>query len=194
MGIFNETFQINNNGEIVHNQWIEWNHFLIPNKPKILRKVMRKIMAFLGHCKKCTSLDGGYLLKNKSPKHPIHPNCDCNKIDIKLDKVKKNAVADLPIIKLSKYIFNGDSNSKGKQSLFLSWGYTANDVFNLKNIFESQAKENYTNGNYALKNLDDYGQRLSIPINLQGEIFNSGWMLCPEGRIRNITPFGGWIK
>lgn len=21
-----------------------------------------------------------------------------------------------------------------------------------------------------------------------------GWMLCPEGKIRNITPFGGWIK
>ena len=59
---------------------------------------------------------------------------------------------------------------------------------------ETQALKNYTNGNYKLKGLDEYGQRLAIPINLKGNLFYSGWMLEPEGRIRNITPFGGWIK
>ena len=56
------------------------------------------------------------------------------------------------------------------------------------------ARENYKLGNYLLKALDDYGQRLAIPVNLNGHRFYTGWMLCAEGLIRNTTPFGGWIK
>ena len=84
--------------------------------------------------------------------------------------------------------------SKGKQNIFQAWGYSSKDIFVLKDIFEIQAKQNYLDGNYKLKKLDEFGQRLSIPINLNGKVFNSGWMLYPEGKIRNITPFGGWIK
>ena len=38
------------------------------------------------------------------------------------------------------------------------------------------------------------GQRLAILINLKGTMFYSGWMLYPEGKIKNTTPFGGWIR
>ena len=49
-------------------------------------------------------------------------------------------------------------------------------------------------GNYLLKNFDSNGQRLAIPVILAGKTFYTGWMLEPEGKIRNTTPFGGWIK
>ena len=41
MSIFDDIVQIDENGEIHLNQWIEWDHFLIPNKPELLRKIMR---------------------------------------------------------------------------------------------------------------------------------------------------------
>ena len=53
---------------------------------------------------------------------------------------------------------------------------------------------NYLVGNYLLKNLDSNGQRLAIPVILAGKTFYTGWMLEPEGKIRNTTPFGGWVK
>lgn len=33
-----------------------------------------------------------------------------------------------------------------------------------------------------------------IQIGENGKTFYSGWILCPEGKIKNTTPFGGWIK
>ena len=39
-----------------------------------------------------------------------------------------------------------------------------------------------------------YGQRLAIRVNIAGKSFYTGWLLEPEGKIRNTTPFGGWIK
>ena len=63
----------------------------------------------------------------------------------------------------------------------------------MKQEYISQALRQYKQGNYVLKNLDRRGQRLAIPITLKGKTFYSGWMLCPEGRIKNNTPFGGWL-
>ena len=64
----------------------------------------------------------------------------------------------------------------------------------MKDKFQNQAVMGYVRGEYKLKKLDEYGQRLAIPITLKGRSFYSGWMLEPEGTIRKITPFGGWIK
>lgn len=193
MGVF-ENFTLDDYGNIVNNAWIEWDHFLIPNKPELLRNIMRKLMSFFGHCKKCTALDGCYLLDNNRPEQPLHPNCDCKNKKINKNLVKLKSFAELPIIKLTKYIFNGMDKSKGKQSIFESWGYTIENVNELKISLESQAKNNYITGKYVLKGLDVYGQRLAIPVELKGNIFYSGWMLKPEGEIKNTTPFGGWVK
>ena len=57
-----------------------------------------------------------------------------------------------------------------------------------------KALNQYLNGNYVIKNLDRCGQRLAIPVSFNGTSFYSGWLLCPEGKIKNTTPFGGWIK
>ena len=190
MGIFDELIQYDNNGNITLNSWIEWDHFLIPNKPDILRNIMRDFLAMLGHCKKCSALDGCYFKKNNKPNQPLHTNCDCTTKTVSVNNVEENATADCPLIKFTDYIFK----NKDKKILFESWGFTIKDSEMLKNTIEAEACKNYVLGNYVLKNLDEYGQRLAIPVNFRGHEFYSGWMLCPEGLIRNTTPFGGWIK
>ncbi len=193
MNIFENLIKVDESGNIVYNLWFEWDHFNIPNNPPILRSVMRKLMAFFNHCLKCTALDGCYLLESKSPPQPLHENCDCSKVRISQTKVENKAQTSCSIDKISNYIFNSENN-KGKKDLFESWGYSIADSVEIQNELKNQALNNYINGNYELRNLDQYGLRLAIPVNLRGNKFYSGWMLEPEGKIRNITPFGGQIN
>lgn len=39
MGVFDDLIHIGENGEFLFNQWIEWDHFLIPNKPEWFREL-----------------------------------------------------------------------------------------------------------------------------------------------------------
>lgn len=194
MSIFDNLIQIGENGEIVYNQWIEWDHFLIPNKPEWLREILRNIMALFGHCMNCSALDGCYLVKRNMPAQPLHENCDCRKKDISYSKVKNNATAECDIRKFTEYVFRNNKDSKGKNKIFYDLGFDINDSSYLQNEYCKQALNQYLLGNYVLKNLDKRGQRLAIPTSLNGTTFYSGWMLCPEGKIKNTTPFGGWIK
>lgn len=134
------------------------------------------------------------LWKEICQKQPNHYNCDCAKNIITTIKVKNSASADCDIRKFTEYIFNDSKDSKGKNKLFHDLGYTINDSVYLRQEFCRQALNQYLLGNYKLKNLDSRGQRLAILINLNGTEFYSGWMLYPEGKIKNTTPFGGWIK
>ena len=38
------------------------------------------------------------------------------------------------------------------------------------------------------------GQRLAIPVAIKRKKFYTGWIVEPEGKISNTTPFGGWVK
>ncbi len=193
MSIFDNLIQIRENGEIVYNQWIEWDHFLIPNKPEWLREILRSIMVLFGHCMNCSALDGCYLVKRNMPEQPLHENCDCHKKDISYSKVKNNATAVCDIRKFTEYVFRNSKSSKGKNKIFYDLGFDINDSSYLQNEYCKQALNQYLLGNYVLKNLDKRGQRLAIPTSLNGTTFYSGWMLCPEGKIKNTTPFGGWV-
>lgn len=194
MSIFDDLIQIGQNGEIVYNQWIEWDHFLIPNKPEWLREILRNIMALFDHCLNCSALDGCYLVTRNMPKQPLHENCDCRKKNINYANVKSKAKAVCDIRKFTEYVFKNINNFKGKNKIFYDLGYDINDSQYLQNEFCKQALNQYLLGNYVLKNLDRRGQRLAIPTSLNGTTFYSGWMLYPEGSIKNTTPFGGWIK
>jgi len=54
--------------------------------------------------------------------------------------------------------------------------------------------------NYTLGKLDQYGQRITIPITLEGQgaaagrvtTINTGWIIEPNGSIRLLTPFAGF--
>ncbi len=70
MSVFDDLIHIGENGELIFNQWIEWDHFLIPNKPQWFREILRNVMALLGHCMECTSLDGCYLVRKNTPRLP----------------------------------------------------------------------------------------------------------------------------
>ncbi len=194
MAIFDDLVKVDENGEFVFNQWIEWDHFLIPNKPEWFRELIRNEIALFGHCMKCTSLDGCYLVTRNMPKQPLHDNCDCRKSNITNLEVKKSAVAECDMRKFTEYVFKDVKDSKGKNQIFYDLGFDINDSEYLRNEYCKQALKQYLLGNYVCKNLDIRGLRLAIPITLSGITFYSGWMLYPEGRIKNTTPFGGWIK
>ena len=157
MSIFDDLIKIDNDGNFVYNKWIEWEHFLIPNKPDWLRQILRATMSLLGHCMTCTVLDGCYFVERIMPNLPLHTNCDCKKFDKSLTTVKSNAKAECDIKKFTDYIFKDNSN--GKKQIFLNLRYDINDSFFLQQEFCKQALNNYLLGNYKLKTLDSRGQR-----------------------------------
>lgn len=114
--------------------------------------------------------------------------------NITYTNVKNNATSECDIKKFTEYIFKDNIKSNGKNIIFTNLGFTIADSSYLQQEYCKQALEQYLLGNYKLKNLDCRGQRLAIPINLNGTKFYSGWMLYPEGKIINTTPFGGWIN
>ena len=125
------------------------------------------------------------------PSLPLHNYCDCKKRDRSFNIIKSSAKAECDIRKFTEYVFKKDSS---KSQIYHNLGYDINDSLFLQQEFCKQALNNYLLGNYKLKNLDIRGQRLAIPITLKTTSFYSGWLLCPEGLIRNTTSFGGWIK
>ena len=189
MSIF-ENFEMVDN-QIVNNKWIEWYHFGIPNELGSWRKIAIISFAIFGHCRICTNLDGCYFVERNMPPQPLHERCDCSKLNKNITNVKSSIHAECDIRKFTDYIFSGN---KGKKSIFESWGYNIKDSAKLKKEIETQAEKQYAIGNYKLKNLDKQGQRVAIEINLKDNIFNSGWMIYPEGYLKNTTPFGGWVK
>lgn len=191
MGVFDDLLVIENNGKVLNNEWIKWVHVLIPDSPAELRDMLRSIMVFLGHCPSCTSLSGCYFAKRNRQKYPMHIKCDCIIKIIPYSTVKAKAKAECSIEKFTNYIFR-EGNSK--KALFEAMGYSIQDAQSLKNYYEREALSAYLNGNYILKEVDQYGQRLAIEIKLGDYIINTGWKLEPNGKLRNITPFGGWVK
>ena len=130
MNIFDDLISIDKNGNFSYNKWVEWNHFLIPNTQKTLRNFMRKLLAFFGHCKKCSALDGCYLLENNRPQQPLHINCECTRKTISLNQVRLKATAICPLIKFTDYIFK----NKDKKIIYQSWGFTIEDSEKSQNI------------------------------------------------------------
>lgn len=194
MGIFDDIIKTTSDGDFIFNEWVEWNHFLVPNKPQWFRNILRNILSLTGHCLNCSALDGCYFITNNMPNQPLHPNCDCSKITLSQEKVVKNAYAICDIRKFTEYVFRNTAESRGKNKIFYDLGFNIQDSEYLQIEMCRQAKNQYLLGNYRLKQLDKRGQRLAIPITLKNKHFYSGWLLCPEGKIQNTTPFGGWKK
>ena len=199
MGVFDNFKEVN--GKIVNNQWNEWVHFNIPNEEDWQRALMQAILRMLGCCDSCVVLDGCYFVKWNMPKNPVpnsdgllHPNCHCIAKDIPFSMVKFKATALCSIRKFTEYAFRDDGKDKGKKEIYTKdLGYSIEDSDYLKDTFEKQALQQYLLGNYKLKDLDDKGQRLAIPVELNGKKIYTGWVLHPEGLIINATIFAGWV-
>lgn len=198
MGLFdNFSYQ---NGNIVDKSWIKWYHFCVPDKEGPSREATRKWLKGLGHSSECTSLSGCYFIKNKTPKRELsesellHPNCDCLMINIA--KPKDEIVANCDLRKFTDYVFGKKYASNGKIKLLLSLGFEKEDSLYLKQQLDLQAKEKYLNGEYELGNLNEYGQRINITIQLSSKTKRNislitGWLVHPLGKITCNTPLGG---
>ena len=86
--------------------------------------------------------------------------------------------------KFPDYIFKSGADH-GKNVVFDSLGYTADDSGALSHIWEAQAAQKYSNGEFTLGKADQYGQRVNIEIALPGKgaatgqtsYLQSGWMI-----------------
>ncbi len=194
MSVFNRLIKPGNEGELKFNEWIKWKHFLIPDRTGKFREFMRSVLETFGHCEICTSLSGCYFFADNKPTYELHKNCDCAINGVSIAKVIKTARTECDISKFTKYIFQDDKKSRGKNKIFYEWGYDIDDSESLCSTYRSQVLEGYLSGNYILKGLDQYGQRVAIPIRLKGKIFYVGCIIYPLGYIKVTTPFAGWYE
>ncbi len=167
-----------------------------PTAPNWIKWLHRNLSE--NHCEECLKLDGDYFLKEKAPKHPHHLYCHCVLEPISYDTVLKNAKAESSINKYVNYLFSPEYCEKnGKNGLFMDWGFTIDDSEYLLKENENQALEKYINGDYILGRLDKYGQRINIKCSIprkdtkETATYTTAWMVCPNGKIRLITPYGG---
>ena len=94
-----------------------------------------------------------------------------------------------------EFLFN-PKKEHGKDKLFKDWGITIEDSKMLRAIYLEQAKEKYGNGDYQLSHLNDWGQTITIDIELTDKIgkaryVKTAWMVEPFGQIRLVTPYAG---
>ena len=143
-------------------------------------------------------LDGCFFQQGKAPPCPHHPYCHCTLEEVEYETVLAKASVYSDYSKFDPYLFNTHGEyTHRKEVLFAQWGYTAADARWLQAEMERQAKEKYLAGEYTLGKLNKDGQRLSIRIEIPRKngtgmvSFVSGWMVCPNGRIRLTTPYGG---
>lgn len=150
------------------------------------------------HCQECLMLDGCFFQQGKAPPCPHHPYCHCTLEEVEYETVLANASVYSDYSKFDPYLFNTHGEyTHRKEVMFAQWGYTVADARWLQAEMERQAKEKYLAGEYTLGKLNKDGQRISIRIEIPRKngtgmvSFVSGWMVCPNGRIRLTTPYGG---
>ena len=111
------------------------------------------------------------------------------------------ATASVPTAKFSDYIFKpGQTN--GKNAVFEGLGYTRENSEQLAELWQTQGRAAFQEGKYALGTHDQYGQRITIEIEVRGigvhadkvAYMKSGWMILEDGNIKLNTPFSGFTK
>ena len=184
MGFLNELFSAGVWGEKTPTapQWKKWIHRNLSDN----------------HCPECLKLHECWFLKEKAPSWPHYPFCHCLLEDIPYNDVLTKCSCKCPYEKFDPYLFDPENSYKhGKSAMLESWGYSVRDSSYLKEEIEKQGLEKYKNGNYTIGLLNEYGQRISIRVELprkngDGTVsFITGWMVNPNGLIQLNTPFGG---
>lgn len=163
-------------------QWVKWVHKNLSDR----------------HCPECLMLDNCWFLRTKTPPWPHHPYCHCALEPISYEMVLKTATAKSDYSKFDPYLFDPENFYKhGKNKMFESWGYSISDSEWLQKEIEKHALEKYVAGDYKLGILNQYGQRISIKIEISrkdtNEVvsFTTGWSVLPSGQIKLNTPYGG---
>jgi len=109
--------------------------------------------------------------------------------------------AHAPSEKFSRYIFKSGADH-GKDTPFRRLGYSKEHSGELAELWERQALEKYSRGEYTLGRADKWGQRIDIEIELHGigeaagkvSYMRSGWMRMSDGTLRLNTAFSGYTR
>lgn len=145
-----------------NSEWIKWIHE--GTMPAYISELKRQNVEYSkrsNHCAACLNLNGCCFPKSNMPVYPHHYGCHC-----RLESAANiNFKADCAIEKFNDYIFDSIKNN-GKKALFESWGYDKMDTQWLQQEYCRQAQEKYSNGEFTLNKLDDFGQRINIEITL----------------------------
>lgn len=139
-------------------------------------------------CKLCVALNHT-LFKKKNQPGFAHSYCKCEKPEVDLKKV----TLDFPMKKITQYLLIHPSKSK----LFSSWGYTMENAQEVYDQIARHAEAGYQSGNYVLGRLNENGQRIEIKCTIPGKgdkanqtySFITGWMVYPNGKLHNNTPY-----
>ncbi|MDF5730215.1 MAG: hypothetical protein PUP92_19900 [Rhizonema sp. PD38] len=99
--------------------------------------------------------------------------------------------------KFSEYVLIPNHRS-GKDRIFLGiLGYHPNsieDAQELLMLYIEQAQVNFVNQKYIVGENDQYGQRLTIVIEVRGRKLLTGWILDANGTLKLATPFSGFAE
>jgi hypothetical protein len=103
--------------------------------------------------------------------------------------------------KFSDYIFKPGA-THGKDRVFRSFGYGPEHSEELAREFTQQAMRRYQARDFVLGRADEYGQRITVNIDLVGRgdaagrstTILSGWMIRPDGSLTLNTPFTGFLR
>lgn len=167
--------------QISQQKWVKWQH---------------EMMGII-HCESCLALHDCWFVFGNEPIAPLHEKCHCTTVAIPTSQVKSRAKATSEYSKYDPYLFNTwGIHPHGKDKLFKSWGYSAEDAHWLQEEIERQGRASYLSGNDTLGKLNLFGQRLNIRVEIprkdgQGVVsFITGWTARPHGEIKLNTPYG----
>ncbi len=112
-----------------------------------------------------------------------------------------NSCALVPIAKFRDYIFKPGA-THGKDVVFRNLGYGSEHSDDLVRLYTEQATAKFQRGEYALGRLDEYGQRITIEIEIHGigeaagkvSYLKTGWMKESDDFISLNTPFTGFTR
>lgn len=138
-------------------------------------------------CALCVALNRTIFKKNNMPTF-THPRCKCVFKGVYLSRV----TIDFKMEKLSNYLFVNED----KYAMMRSMGYDKEDIPSLYLKIYNAVETEFLMGNYKLKNLDEYGQRIAVPFILEGKRYclgknyrcHVGCVVWPNGKIKITTP------
>ena len=122
-----------------------------------------------------------------------HPFCHCQELPIS-HPISKKIKTIVPQEKAGWMI-------KDKMHTIKVMGYTENDINEVYLLILELSKEAYCKGDYKIRQIDKYGCAVTIFLDFpgknekQGRFYRmkTGWMIYPEGAIKNNTLIGGLV-
>ncbi|MDP9370256.1 MAG: hypothetical protein M3Q03_18615 [Chloroflexota bacterium] len=86
----------------------------------------------------------------------------------------------------------------GKDHIFIDrLGYrprNEEDAYELADIYVAQAQIRMAAGEFELGERDEFGQRITIVVEVRGLRLRSGWLFQPDGTLALATPFTGFAS